>query len=211
MKKALILLSLIFIFFSCTNKDKGIKPSESKLDFNIEKIVIINSMERSVTYFKVKISNLTENNIVLLDNSLVDNFTKDIKPQKTGFYLKNVKNDSLITLGIDNNYYYEIGAKKSGFCFIAAANLKNSWLEKDSLLLKKMLSNYQLEYNGKTLDLNSIKKSKYNSQHNYNNFMKRKDSLTPYKDSISIELPIEKLNIKYLTKMPISQEEWNKL
>ena len=210
MKNRIVLSFLLVIIFGCTKKSNVKSSINTKIIFSIEKVIIINRAESSTTYFKVKITNPNNTTIILLDNSLKEYSIKRLKLQKTGFYLKNIKNDSLVTLGIDNYYFYEVGAKKNGFCFMGAINLKNSYNQKDSLLLRKMISNYLLEYNGKNLNLNSIKKSNYISQTYFDEFNKSKSNYIPYIDSLSISIP-NNIEIKYINNMPITKEEWNKL
>jgi hypothetical protein len=207
----IIIFSLLSTFFfgSCKKELKD-KIKLEKPTIRLEKIIVINLDEICITYFKVKIENKNNKAIILLDNSLKEYSIKRLNPQKTGFYLKNIKNDSLVTLGIDNYYFYEVGAKKSGFCFIGATNLKNSFNQKDSLLLRKMISNHLLEYNGKNLNLNSIKKSNYISQSYFDEFNKSKSNYIPYIDSLSILIP-NNVKIKYINNMPITKEEWDKL
>lgn len=213
MRNSIIILfiCLLSAFFlgSCKEELNG-KNKLEKLTIRLEKIIVINLNEICITYFKVKIENKNNKAIILLDNSLEEYLTKRLKPQKTGFYLKSIKNDSLVTLGIDNYYFYEIGAKKNGFCFIGAINLKNSYNQKDSLLLRKMISNHLLEYNGKNLNLDSIKKSNYISQSYFDKFNKSKSNYVPYIDSLSISIP-NNVKIKYINNMPITKEEWDKL
>lgn len=201
---------LFTFFFSSCKRDNNAKISIVNPVIKLEKIIVVNLDEICVTYFKVKIENKNSNTIILLDNSLKEYSLKRLKPQKTGFYLKNIKNDSLVTLGIDNYYFYEVGAKNNGVCFIGAINLKNSYNQKDSLLLRKMVSNHLLEYNGKNLNLNSIKKSNYISKSYFDEFNKRKSNFIPYVDSLSISIP-NNVEIKYINNMPITREEWNKL
>lgn len=210
--------SIIIIFFcllstfflgSCKKELKDTIKLE-KPTIRLEKIIVINLDEICITYFKVKIENKNNKAIILLDNSLKEYSIKRLKPQKTGFYLKNIKNDSLVTLGIDNYYFYEVGAKKNGFCFIGASNLKFSYSQKDSLLLRKMISNHLLEYNGKNLNLNSIKKSNYISQSYFDEFNNSKNNYIPYIDSLSISIP-NNVEIKYINNMPITKKEWDKL
>lgn len=213
MKKSIniIYISLLFIFFfgGCKKEPKDqielVKPN-----LNLEKIIVINLKEVCLTYFKVEVENNNNKTIIFLDNSLKEHHIKKLSPRKTGFYLKNINNDSLITLGIDNYYFYEVGAKKRGYCFLGAIDIDQSFEEKDSLLLKNTLSNYILEYNGKTLDLNHIEKSTYINQNHYDEFIKRKNTFIPFVDSLSILIP-KNIKIKYLNNLPTSKEEWDKL
>ena len=208
----IIRLTLIFVLFfvSCKKEQNNSQIKLVNPNIKLEKIIVINLNEVCVTYFKVKLENKNNNTFILLDNSLKEYHLKRLNPQKTGFYLKNIKNDSLITLGIDNYHFYEVDAKKSGFCFIGAVNFKKSFEERDSLLLRKLISNYILEYNGKKLDLNKIEKTNYISQNAFDEFIKRKNNFIPFKDSLTIPIP-KNIKIKYLNYMPVSEEEWNNL
>lgn len=209
--KILITSIALFLLGSCENKKVATTQESCDLKINLEKVIVINLNEDCVTYFKVKVENPNDSTIVLLDNSLSEYRQKELKPEKKGFYLRDIENDSLVTLGIGNDFFYEIGSKRNGYCFIAAPNLKDSFEKKDSLSFKKRLANYVLEYNGEKLNLNKIAKSKYISVSNYDNFIKSKDKFIPYKKKISIKIPKDILNIKYLNEMPVSQEQWDKL
>lgn len=212
MRKILILVPLfLIVLISCTDKKKNIKSKQVKLDFNLEKVVIVNLNEVCVTYFKIKINNPSNSPVILLDNSLIESFSLKLKATKTGFYLKNKENDSIIPLGIDNYYFIEVKPKSNDFYFIGAKDFNHSFKTKDSLLLKKALSNYVLEYNGKKLNLATIKKSKYISQHNFENFNIRKKNCIPYTDSISMGIPVNILKLKYLNENPIYRNEWDGL
>jgi hypothetical protein len=209
MKNVLFISILLITLISCEKKVKTLQKIKSpKLE--IEKIIVFNNRDNSLVSFKTKLTNDNEKTMVFLDNSIKEHYIKNIKPQKTGFYLKNNKNDALITLGIDNYYFYEIAGKKNDYLFITAVNMKNSYNQKDSLLLRKMISNYTLEYNGKKLDLNRIEKTNYISQNAFDEFIKRKNNFIPFKDSISVSIP-KNVKIRYLNDMPVSEDEWDKL
>ena len=98
--------------------------------------------------------------------------------------------DSIIPLRIDNYYYLEITPKSDNYYFIGAKDLDHSFELQDSLLLKKLLWNHILKYNGLNFDGNTIKKSKYIGKNNFEKFTKEKDNYIPFKDTISIQLPI---------------------
>lgn len=210
MKKTIIFIFLVYSLIDCSKSKNNKLSIITKPNFNVEKIVVINNADISSTYFKAKITNPNDTTIVFLDNSIIEYVGGMKKPTKTGFYLRNIENDSLITLGIDNYYFYEVGAKRTGYCFIGAANLKYSYNEKDTLLLKKSLTNYVLEYNGKKLDLNKIAKTKYISQYYYDEFIKRKNNFIPFRDSLSISIP-KNIKIKYVDNMPTTKEQWDAL
>ncbi|MFH6988387.1 hypothetical protein ACHRVW_11635 [Flavobacterium collinsii] len=212
MRKILILVPVfLIVLIGCKNREKEIKSESVKLDFNLDKVVIVNLNEVCITYFKIKINNPSNSPVILLDNSLTEYFSLKLKATKTGFYLKNKENDSIIPLGIDNYNFIEVKPKSNNFYFIGAKDLNHSFKTKDSLLLKRALSNYVLEYNGKKLNLVSIKKSKYISKLDFENFHKRKENYIPYKDSVSIGIPVNILKFKYLNENPIYRDEWNKL
>ncbi len=211
MRVLIIKLIIAFVFLtSCENKKSIKKEEKFFLKINLEKVIVINLDEVCVTYFKVKVENKKDSIVVLLDNNLNHYRKKRLKPEKEGFYIRNNKNDSLITLGIDNYNFYKIGAKEKGYCYISAINLKHSFLEKDSLLLKKYLSNCVIEYNGKNLDLDKIKKSIDISQKEFDELKKNKNNLIAFKDSLSILIP-KTIQFKYLNEMPIQREEWDNL
>lgn len=112
-----IIIIILSFFISCKKKQElNLKKDEPnfikivKPLLKLDKIIVINQKEICVTYFKVKIENKNNSSIILLDNSLIENHMKKMKPHKGGFYLKNLNNNSLITLGIDNYYFYEVGA-----------------------------------------------------------------------------------------------------
>ena len=209
--KNIFLIAVLIIFLSSCEKQLNKKKNIIKIPkFKVEKIIVFNQRENSLIYFKTHITNENDKSVVFLDNSLKKHSTINTDLIKNGFYLKNIKNDSIISLGIDNYYFYEIGAKKSNYCFIGAVNLKNSFVEKDSLLLRQMITNYLLEYNGKNLNLNEIKKTIYINQKAYNEFTKRKNEVIPFIDSLSIVIP-KNIKIKYMNNMPITSEEWDNL
>lgn len=211
MKKTIVSILIILSFFiSCKknadlNLNKTVKPC-----FNLEKIIVVNLNEGSMTFFKIYLKNNNENSVILLDNNLSKFQAKRVETIKKGFYLRNIKNDSIIMLNIDNDYFYEIGGKTNGFCFLGTSNLKNSFTQKDSIKLRKLLLNYTLEYNGKDLNLNKIKKSPYTSQSYYKRFIERKEKLIPFNDSLFISIPVN-IKIKYLNYMPITKMEWDNL
>lgn len=212
MRKILILITAFFIILnSCVDKKKKIEPKQVKLDFNLEKIVIVNLNEVCVTYLKMKITNPSSYTVVLQDNSLAEYLKRITKTKKKGFYLKNTKNDSILPLGMDNYHFIEIKPNSSNYYFIGAKDLKHSFQAKDSLLLKKILSNYVIEYNGSKFDLNDIKKNKYIGKNNFDKFIKEKSNYITYKDTISLKIPLTNLKLKYLDKNPIYREEWDKL
>lgn len=181
---------------------------EVKLD--LEKVVIINDGDSSITYFKIKISNNNTKSIVFMDNSLVEKWKSKKEGLKEGFYLKNVKNDSIIILGIDNYYFYEVPRSYKGYLFLGAIDLKYAEEKKDSILFKKNLSQYLLEYNGKNLDLEKVVKSDYISELDYKEFIKRKKHVLPYKDSLALSIPLS-VSVKYVRKTPVSKNEWANL
>jgi hypothetical protein len=207
MKKYIILL-IICTLNSCVDKQKAIKLEKIKLDFNLEKVVVINLNEVCVTYFKMKITNSSNQEIILQDNSLKDILYQNLRIKKEGFYLNN--NDNIIPLAIDKYYFYEVGPKISGYCFIGTTNIKDSYYVKDSLKLRKIITNSLLEYNGKNFDLNKIKKNNYISDIRFEKFIKNKHNYIAYKDSLSIKIP-EKIEIKYIREMPFESEVWDKL
>lgn len=209
--KIITLVIILLSFTNCKNKDDIKKQDRGDIKFSFEKVVVVNLNEVCITYFKVKVENTKDSAIILMDNSLLEFRQKRLKPEKKGFYLRNAKNDSLVALGIDNNFFYEVGSKRSGYLFIAASNMKNSFEQKDSITFKKDLSDYLLEYNGKKLELNKIPKSKYISDTDYKKFEMSKDSFIPYKESISIKIPEKRLSVKYLNEMPITKEQWDDL
>ena len=209
--KIITLVIILLSFTNCKNKDDVKKQDSGDIKFSFEKVVVVNLNEVCVTYFKIKVDNTKDSAIILMDNSLLEFRQKRLKPEKKGFYLRNTKNDSLVALGIDNNFFYKVNGKKSGYIFIAAANMKNSFERKDSVAFKKSLSDYLLEYNGKKLDLNKIPRSKYISETDYKKFEMSKDNFIPYKENISIKIPEKGLSVKYLNEMPITKEQWDVL
>jgi hypothetical protein len=202
-----VLIPVLFLLISCNKKQNLSKTT--KPIFQFEKVIVVNLNEVCLTYFKIKVINENQNSIIILDNSLKKYQSKRLNPEKTGFYLKNVNNDSIITLGIDNYNFYEVGPKTNDYLFIGATNMKNSFKEKDSILFTKSLSNFLLEYNGKKLDLKSIEKSNYINQNAFDEFTKRKNTFIPFKDSLSITIP-KNIKIKYCNNLPTNREEWNK-
>ena len=208
--KKLMLIYLLMLLFSCSKKNKEVKIEQTKIDFYLEKVVVVNLHEVCLTYFKVKTTNRSNQQIVLQDNSLKDLLINPSKIKKEGFYIKSLTDNSkIIPLAIDKYYFYEIGSKANGYCFITALDLKYSYKAKDSLLLKKSLANYQLEYNGKNFDLSKIKKSKYINNNHYERFIKNRNKYVAYKDSMSIRIP-KNIEIKYMNEMP-RIDEWDKL
>ena len=203
-----IIIALFLIFISC-NKKKEINIIINP-KIQLEKIIVINLNEVCITYFKVQVNNGNQKIVVFLDNSLKEYQLKKLKPEKKGFYLKNIPTDSIITLGIDNYSFYEVGAEKSGSFFIGAINVENSFKQKDSLVFKKSISSYVLEYNGKKLDFNKIEKTNYINKNSYDDFIKRKRNLIPFTDSLSIIIP-KNIKVNYYNRLPSSQEEWDKL
>lgn len=208
--KKILLVSVFITLISCEKKIEEVQQKIKYPKLKVEKIIVFNNRENSLVYFKTYIANNNNKTIVFLDNSLEENYLKCQKFQKKGFYLKNISNDSLITLGIDNYYFYEVGAKKSGYCFLGAVNIKKSYNQKDSLLLRKMISNYTMEYNGKKLNLNKIEKSKYISQYDYDEFNRRKSNFIPFRYNLSVSIP-KNIIIKYIDNMPTTKEGWDKL
>jgi len=213
MKKLATSIIIIFFsfFISCkksanTNFKKIIEPQ-----MKLEKIIIVNLNEVSITFFKIRLKNDNESNIIFQDNNLSEFRKKRLKPNKTGFYLKNTKNDSLIMLGIDSYYFYEIIGKKSEYFYVGTSNLRNSFNEKDSLKLRKLFSNFVLEYDGKMLNLDEIKKSSYISQTYYDDFIKRKNKLIPINEKLTISIPSEVIEIKYIKELPITKNKWDSL
>lgn len=219
-RKILVSIFALVIFINCNNK-KEVKLKSSDLDgvnlqtenlkVSLKKVVVVDLKEICLTYFKVEVENPNDKTVVLIDNNLSEIRQKGFKAEENGFYLKGKANDSLIMLGISNNYFYSIGPKKKGYLFIAARNLKGSEKKKDSLLFKSNLAKFNLEYNGKKLDLDKIPKSKYISTKVYNDFLKSKRYSIPYKGIISEQIPEKNLPLKYLSELPITTEEWNNL
>ena len=78
-------------------------------------------------------------------------------------------------------------------------------------MLKRALSKYKLIYNGKGLDLNNLKKSKYVSQEDFDKFVQEKENYLPFKDSCLINIPSDKIKIKYIDKLPVKKKEWDNL
>jgi len=219
-RKILISVFVFSFLMSCDNK-KEVKPETAKqpelnapakdLKMILEKIVVADLKEICVTYFKVKVENPNQKTIVLLDNNLSDLQLNGWKTEESGFYLKGKKNDSLIMLGIDRDYFYKIGPRKSGYLFIAGWNLKGSEIKKDSLAFKQSLANFNLEYNGEKLDLFKVEKSKYISTKDYEEFIEGRKNFVPYKISLSLPIHEKKIPLSYINELPVTMEEWNKL
>lgn len=205
------LLIILFLFTSCKKKEEQNSSNILKIHFNLEKIIVVNINEASMTFFKIKVRNDNQNTIILYDNSLSEFRRKKMPFKKMGFYLRNIKNDSLIMLSIDENYFYEVPGKKSNYFFLETLNLKKSFSQKDSLKLKKTLSNYVLEYNGKNLNIDNIKRSPHINQSYYNSFIERKETFIPFIDNIVISELKDKIKMKYLDKLPIKKDEWDNL
>ncbi|WP_288984311.1 hypothetical protein [uncultured Flavobacterium sp.] len=210
MKNRLFVLVVFLAFISCGERTQNSLCKYIKPKIYVEKIIVYNNGERKVFAFKTKIINQNKKAIIFLDNSLMQLSIEKNRPQKTGFYLRNIKNDSLLMLGIDNYNFYKIGPVSKGYCFIACAGMNDILEEKDSLMFRKTILDYNLEYNGNTLDLNRIKKTDYISQFNYDNFEKDKHGYIPVKDSFKILLS-KSINIKYINGLPINQEDWDEL
>ena len=207
-KKIMQFIVFLVVVSSCKDKEKTEEYKKVKLDFNLEKVIVINVNEECLTYFKMKISNLSNQEVVLQDNNLMDALDKNFKTEKQGFYLKN--NDKIIPLAIDKYYFFETGKMNSSYYFIGGRDLKFSYNIKDSLEFRKLLTNSVLEYNGKKFDLNKVKKSIYINNNYFERFIKNKDKYVAYIDSVSIKIP-ESIELKYLNKMPGLPEEWDKL
>lgn len=208
MKNIISLLFLLFI--SCGKKEKKQEQVDADPIFHIEKIVVINMPEGNKMSFKVKVTNPNDKPLIFLDNNF-RNISEAERPSKKGFYLRNLKNDSIKTLGITYDNFYGIDARKSRYFFMGIRFYKNSYDEKDSLLLKKSLLNYRIEYNGTKLDFNKIKKDDYIPDIVIDNFKKNMHNYIPCKDSIIVGGDLNKLKIKYLNYVPIQQDEWDKL
>lgn len=216
----LISILALSLFINCDNK-KEIMPKKSSLQdvnpqtynlkISLKKVVVVDLKEICLTYFKVEIENPNDKTVILMDNNLSEIRQKGLKGEENGFYLKSKTNDSLIMLGIDNNYFYNIGPQKKGYLFIAARNLKGSENKNDSLAFKSNLAKFNLEYNGKKLDLDKIPKSKYITAKAYNDFIELKRYSIPYKGILSEQIPEKDLPLKYINELPITMEEWNNL
>jgi hypothetical protein len=205
--KQILILPVLFLILNCTEK-KNI--TNGKLNFELEKIVVINLDESDVTYFKVKVTNPNDQSMILVDNSLMEISKGLSKPIKSGFYLSNKSTDSIVPLGINNYYYQKIPFKSDGYFFISGNFIPKSASAKDSLLLKEYLTNCEIRYDGRNLDLDNLKKSPYVSQTVFDNFINDKKDCKALTGTISIQIPSE-IEIKYLSKMPISKMEWDKL
>ena len=200
-------ITLSILFLVCCKK--GSESNQNilvKPELELYKIIVIHNEDISLTFFKLKVSNKNNKSIIFLDNSLKEN----LEPEKSGFYLKNNKNDLIIRLGIDSYHVYQFGGKKTGFLYVAGANIRNSFNVKDSLKLRETLSNYTLEYNGKKLDLDIIKKNNYINQKGFDEFQKKKKDLIPVNDSLSIKIPNHIL-LNYIKDIPTNQNEWDNL
>ena len=92
MKKIVTVIILIFIISSCKKDKTHTSVSTLKIILQPTKIIVVNNGENATVYLNVKIRNPNKKNLILLDNSYVYNFMNQIKPTKTGFYLKNIKN-----------------------------------------------------------------------------------------------------------------------
>ena len=203
----LIFVIGIIVLFGCGNNNKTIVKENVNPTIRLEGIIVANLNEVCVTFFKVRIKNSTNHPIILLDSNLDESSSESINH---GFYLFE-NNGSTKSLKIDNNFYYRIQPKTNSYYFIGAKNLEFSFSAKDSLLLKRALSKYKLIYNGKGLDLNNLKKSKYVSQEDFDKFVQEKENYLPFKDSCLINIPSDKIKIKYIDKLPVKKKEWDNL
>ena len=212
MKKIIpLIFTLSLLFNACKEETKKDKSTKVELDFNIEKVIIVNIQGTSITYFKTKITNPSNFSVILMDNSLSEYYPHITNLKREGFFLQNIKTDSIIPLGIDNYHFYELGLKTNGYYYIGGKDLEHSYDMKDSLLLKSDILNYRMTYNGETLDLKNIKKNKYISTGNFERFLTNKNKYIPYKNKLMINIPHDNLKLIYLNEMPIYKKDWDKL
>ena len=166
--------------------------------------------ESCITYFKLRIKNESNFSIIFLDNSLIE-LSKGLKtPSKSGFFIKNKDSASINPLGINNFYYQKVLPKSNSFYFLGGNNIKKCSNAKDSISFREDLSKSLIKYNGQSLNLDNLTKSPYVSELQFNNFIKEKNKYKPFIDNISLQIP-KNIKIKYLYKMPILKQDWDKL